>query len=72
MGSSFFKAKGPAIHPGGQNFTARAIGAGAYAGRAAGGRAAKDLGAAAGLYKAGGLKPNTKTAATAAPGPKKV
>lgn len=72
MGSNFFKSKGPAIHASGGNFTARAIGATAYGGRAAGGKAGKDLGAAAGLAHAGGLKPGVKTAATAAPGPKKV
>lgn len=72
MGTSFFKGnKSAGIKPSGQNFTARSIGASMFAGRAASGRAAKDLGAASGLYKAG-LKPTGKTAATAAPGPKKV
>lgn len=70
MGSqNFFKKH--AMQASGLNMEARAIGSGAYASRAAGSAAAKDIGAAKGAYAAG-LKPTTKDAASGAPGPKKV
>lgn len=59
------------MQPSGLNMQARAIGAGAYASRAAGGAASKDI-AAAKAAAASGLKPTTKDAAANAPGPKKV
>lgn len=73
MGTSFFKANSkPGIKPAtSMNMEARAIGANAYAAKASGQAAQKDLGALAGLGH-GGLKPTAKTAASNAPGPKKV
>ncbi len=71
MGSHFFKSQPGSIKPNGLNMEARAIGAPSYAGRQAGSKSAKDLGMAAGIYKAGGLKPTAKTAAVSAPGPKR-
>lgn len=61
MGTKFFAQK--PIQPANTNLTARAIGAGAYAGRAAGGAANKDIGAAMAMYKAHGFKPQTGSAA---------
>lgn len=72
MGTGFFKSKPKSMAPGGMNMEARAINSGAYAGRAAAGGASKALGIAAAMNKAGGPKALLKTAATAAPGPKKV
>jgi hypothetical protein len=74
MGTSFFKgAAPPAIGKGSSamNMQARAIGAPTYAGAKAGAGAAKDIAAAAALNKAS-PKAATKTAASNAPGPKKV
>ena len=74
MGSKFFK---PTMSPGApkvgtsMNMEARALGGPAYNARSAGMAAQKDLGAAAGLGKTG-LKPGLKTAASNAPGPKKL
>lgn len=67
---AFFK---PAQHfqPSGMNLEARAGAAGGYAANKFGQGAQKDIGAAIALAK-GGLKPTPKTAATNAPGPKKV
>lgn len=67
---AFFKQKATASS--GQNLQARAIGASGFASRAAGGAAKKDIAAAQALYKAGSLRATAKTAATNAPGPKKV
>jgi hypothetical protein len=73
MGTSYFKSKAkPMGGPSAMNMEARSINSGAYAGRAAAGGASKALGVAAALNKARPLKPLVKTAATAAPGPKKV
>jgi hypothetical protein len=63
MGTKFFAPKPPAIGPSNTNLTARAIGAGSYAGRAAGGAASKDIGAAMALYKSHALKPQQRSAA---------
>lgn len=63
MGTKFFAQKPPTIGPSNTNLTARAIGAGSYAGRAAGGAAAKDIGAAIALYKAHGFKPEARGSA---------
>ena len=71
MGTKFFAPKPPTIGPSNLNMTARAINSGAYAGRAAAGGAAKDLGAAMALYKSHALKPQARSAAYP-PGPKKV
>lgn len=72
MGTSFFKSRSPTKIGGSNlNLEARAIGAPGFSGRAAGGRAQKDLGAALGLSKAGGAKKVTGSSAYA-PGPKKV
>lgn len=71
MGTKFFAQKPPSIAPANLNMTARAINAGSYAGRAAGGSANKDIGAAMALYKAHALKPSQRGAAYP-PGPKKV
>jgi hypothetical protein len=72
MGSAFFKGRGGLSKPStAMNMTARAYGASQYAAKAAGAASAKDLGAASALGK-GGLKPLSKTAASNAPGPKKV
>lgn len=63
MGTKFFAPKPPTIGPSNLNMTARAINSGAYAGRAAGGSAAKDIGAAMALYKAHAFKPSQRDAA---------
>lgn len=63
MGTKFFAQKPPTIGPSNMNMTARAIGSGAYAGRAASGASVKDIGAAMALYKAHGLKPSQRSAA---------
>lgn len=63
MGTKFFAQKPPTVGPSNMNMTARAIGSGAYAGRIAAGAAAKDLGAAAALYKAHAFKPGQRGAA---------
>lgn len=72
MGSSFFQPKGKGFQPSSLNLEARAGGAGGYASKAAGAGAAKDIGAAQAMFLKNSLKPTGKTAATAAPGPKKV
>lgn len=72
MGSkNFFKKQGN-FQPSSLNLEARAGGAGNYAARAAAGGAQKDIAAAAGLYRASKFSPSAKTAASNAPGPKKV
>lgn len=63
MGSKFFAQKPPTMGPSNLNMTARSIGSGAYAGRAAGGAANKDIGAAMALYKAHAFKPEARGAA---------
>lgn len=63
MGTRFFAPKPPTIGPSNTNLTARAIGSGAYAGRAAGGAAGKDIGAAMAMYKAHAFKPSQRDAA---------
>jgi len=73
MGTHFFKAGNPGMtHPSSLNMMARANSAPGFTGARAMSQSKKDLGAAAGAAKAGGLKPTTKDAASAAPGPKKV
>jgi hypothetical protein len=70
---NFFKpmmSKG--IQASGLNLEARAGGAGAYAARAAGTGAQKDIAAAQSLYKSSKLGPTRGDAASNAPGPKKV
>jgi hypothetical protein len=71
MGTKFFQQKPPSIGPSNLNMESRALNAGTFAGRAAGGAANKDLGAAIALYKAHALKPMQRGAAYP-PGPKKV
>lgn len=71
MGSKFFAQKPPSMTPSNLNMEGRAISAGSYAGRAAGGAANKDIGAAMALYKAHGFKPQQRGAAYP-PSPKKV
>lgn len=58
MGTEFFKSRSRSVpHSiGNTNLEARAIGANAYAGRAAAGGASKDLGAAMGINKMGAPK----------------
>jgi hypothetical protein len=71
MGSKFIKS--PGVHPtSGMNLEARSFGAFNYAAKGAGSAAAKDLGAAAAFGKNMKMGPVAKTAATDAPGPKKV
>jgi len=73
MGTHFFQKnvqKSPQIGGGSQNLEARAIGASAAAGLRAGGGAAKDIGMAQGINKAGFTGP-MKRGAAYAPGPKK-
>lgn len=73
MGSSYFRgsgSKGSAFKAGNTNLTARAGGASAYASRSAGFGAQKNISAAKVMAKY--MKPMAKTAATNAPGPKKV
>lgn len=75
MGSNFFKARqqshGPAIgNVQGSNLFARSISAPGYSARNFGGTAAKDMGMASAVYKAGGLKKGTRSAAYG-PGPKR-
>jgi hypothetical protein len=73
MGTSFFKGHSGKFQPSGQNLEARAGAAGGYAANKFGQGAQKDVGAAIGMFNnAKGLKPIPKTAATNAPGPKKV
>lgn len=76
MGSNnFFKEKAaPGVHPtSGMNMMGRAIGSSSFGARAAGGAAAKDLGAASAFNAKGtaAMKPLTKTAASNAVGPKR-
>jgi hypothetical protein len=66
---NFFKKH--AMGGSGQNLQARAIGASGFASGRSGGAANKDLGAAMGVGGKG-LRPSTKTAASNAPGPKRV
>jgi hypothetical protein len=68
--TNFFKKH--AMPSSGLNLEARAIGANAYGARSSGTAAGKDIAAAQAIYKANKMKPTSKTAATAAPGPKKV
>jgi hypothetical protein len=68
---SFFKKQG-AFQPSGLNLEARAGSAGNYAGRIAGGAAQKDIGVAQALYRNSKFSPSKGTAASNAPGPKKV
>lgn len=72
MGSSFFKTNAKGFQPSSMNLEARAGSAGGYASKAAGGSAAKDLGAAQAMYLKSKLSPTKGTAAANAPGPKKV
>jgi hypothetical protein len=73
MGTGFFKGHASKFQPSGQNLEARAGAAGGYSANKFGQGAQKDIGAAIGMYKASkGLTPVPKTAATNAPGPKKV
>jgi hypothetical protein len=72
MGTNFFKAKPNRISGGNLNMEARAISAPGYTARQAGGTASKDLAAANALYKNRKEGPLSKTAASNAPGPKKV
>ena len=68
--NKFFK---PAhFQPSGMNLEARAGAAGSYASKGFGTGAQKDIAAAQALYRNAKLKPTAKTAASAAPGPKKV
>lgn len=67
--SNFFKRH--AMQSSGTNLQARAIGANSYAARSAGMGAQRDIAASMAAVKHG-LKPVTKTAASNAPGPKKV
>jgi hypothetical protein len=75
MGSSFFSGKGSAAmraNPSsGMNMEARAIGAGGYAARAAGGARTKDLAVAKAFMK-NPPKATTGTAASNARGPKRI
>lgn len=73
MGTKYFhssKKGGSGFAPSSLNLEARAGGAGGYASRAAGLGAQRNLSAAKVMSHY--LKPGTKTAASAAPGPKKV
>lgn len=70
MGTHFFHGNAPSIKPNSTNLEARALGAPSYGGMRSAGAAAKDIGAAQGINRAGVLKPIAKTAATDAPGPK--
>lgn len=74
MGTSFMKgAHGPKVFSSsGQNLQARAGGAGGFAAGRAGSGAQKDIAGAIAMFKQRPLKQSTKTAATNAPGPKKV
>lgn len=63
MGTKFFAPKPTTIGPQNLNMTARSINSGAYAGRAAAGGAAKDIGAAMALYKAHAFKPQARGSA---------
>lgn len=67
---NFFKPR--SFQPSGLNLEARAGSAGNYAGRIAGGGAQKDIGVATALYRNSKFSPSSKTAASNAPGPKKV
>lgn len=71
MGTKFFAQKPPSMQPSNLNMEGRAISSGSFAGRAAGGAANKDIGAALALYKAHAMKPSQRGAAYP-PGPKKV
>ena len=75
MGSNFFKAKQQSPHPSigtvpGGNLFARSISAPGYSARSFGGTASKDIGMAQAVYKAGGMKKATGSAAYG-PGPKR-
>lgn len=70
MGAHFFQ-KAPTINANGTNLEAKALGAGAYAGRANAGASQKDVAAALALYKAHAMKP-MKNSSAYAPGPKKL
>lgn len=70
MGTTHF-FKPHQMQSSGMNLQARAIGATNYAARSAGTAAQKDIAASMAAVK-NGLKPVSKTAATNAPGPKKV
>jgi len=72
MGTKNFFPKPKQFQSSGMNLEARAGGAGAYASRAAGTAAGKDIAASIAMYKAKGLGPTQKDAAANAPGPKKV
>jgi hypothetical protein len=62
MGSSFFKAKNPAIGTGNLNMEARALNSGQYGAQRAGAGAAKDVALAAALNKHP-FKPNMQSGA---------
>jgi hypothetical protein len=68
---NFFSQKARTIAPSGQNLQARAIGASGFTAGRQSGSAVKDI-AASKAAATHGLKATTKTAATNAPGPKKV
>lgn len=69
MGTKFFSTPLQKVGASNLNLMARADNAPSYAGKSAGMGAQKDLAAAASLNRAK-LKPGSKTAASAAPGPK--
>lgn len=71
MGTKFF-AKTPQSSTPNMNMQGRAMGAAAYAAPRFGGAASKDLGAALGANAAGMSKPVAKSAASDAPGPKRI
>ena len=71
MGTNFFHAKPNRVGAPNLNMEARAVSAPGYTARQSAGAAAKDL-AAASVYKNRKLGPLAKTAASAAPGPKRV
>lgn len=71
MGAKFF-AKSPQPSAPNSSMEGRAMGAASYAAPKFGGSASKDLGAALGANSAGMSKPVTKSAATDAPGPKRI
>jgi hypothetical protein len=67
---NFFKSAH--FQPSGLNLEARAGAAGGYASKGFSSGAQKDIGVAQALYRNSKLKPTSKTAVSAAPGPKKV
>lgn len=71
MGTKFFHPSNPAIGASNLNLEARSQNTPIYAGRTAAAGAQKDLAAASALAK-GVLKRSTKSAASDAPGPKRV